>query len=90
MPQAIKDKFAQAVAKVMNDPAMRERLAKLDITPDVIPAAGAAHQAAKRDQELDAVHRRQGHQGGVILHNGDVPQIAAAAAYRRQGPLVVE
>ena len=39
MPQAVKDKLAQAVAKVMNDPAMRERLAKLDITPDVIPAA---------------------------------------------------
>ena len=39
MPQAIKDKFAQAVSKVMNDPAMRERLTKLDITPDVIPAA---------------------------------------------------
>ena len=39
MPQAVKDKLAQAVAKVMNDPAMRERLTKLDITPDVIPAA---------------------------------------------------
>ena len=90
MPQAVKDKLAQAVAKVMNDPPMRERLAKLDITPDVIPAAGAARQAAKRDQELDAVHRRQGHQGGVILHNGDVPQITAAAAYRRQSPPVVE
>ena len=39
MPQAVKDKLAQAVSKVMNDPAMRERLTKLDITPDVIPAA---------------------------------------------------
>jgi len=39
MPAAVKDKLAQAIAKVMNDPAMRERLAKLDITPDVIPAA---------------------------------------------------
>ena len=39
MPPAVKAKLAQAVAKVMNDPAMRERLAKLDITPDVIPAA---------------------------------------------------
>ena len=39
MPQAVKDKLAQAVAKVMKDPPMRERLAKLDITPDVIPAA---------------------------------------------------
>lgn len=39
IPQPVKDKIAQAVGKVMNDPGMRERLAKLDITPDVIPAA---------------------------------------------------
>ena len=38
MPQPVKDKLAQAIAKVMADPAMRERLAKLDITPDVIAA----------------------------------------------------
>jgi tripartite-type tricarboxylate transporter receptor subunit TctC len=37
MPEAVKSKIAQAVAKVMADPAVRERLAKLDITPDVIP-----------------------------------------------------
>jgi tripartite-type tricarboxylate transporter receptor subunit TctC len=39
MPQAVKDKIAQAVSKVMNDPATRDRLDKLDITPDVISAA---------------------------------------------------
>jgi tripartite-type tricarboxylate transporter receptor subunit TctC len=39
MPAAVKNKLAQAIAKVMNEPAMRERLAKLDITPDVIAAA---------------------------------------------------
>ena len=49
MPQPVKDKLAQAIAKVMNDPATRERLAKLDITPDVLPAA-AMH--AKLESEI--------------------------------------
>jgi tripartite-type tricarboxylate transporter receptor subunit TctC len=37
LPDAVKAKISQAVAKVMADPAVRERLAKLDITPDVVP-----------------------------------------------------
>ena len=36
MPDAVKTKLYQALAKVMNSPATRERLAKLDITSDVI------------------------------------------------------
>jgi len=36
MPEPVKAKLYQAVSKVMNDPAVRERLAKLDITPDLI------------------------------------------------------
>jgi tripartite-type tricarboxylate transporter receptor subunit TctC len=36
LPGPVKAKLAQAVAKVMGDPAVRGRLAKLDITPDVI------------------------------------------------------
>jgi tripartite-type tricarboxylate transporter receptor subunit TctC len=36
MPQPVKDKLYKAVSKVMNDPAAKARLAKLDITPDVI------------------------------------------------------
>jgi tripartite-type tricarboxylate transporter receptor subunit TctC len=39
IPQPVKDKLAQAIEKVMAAPAMRARLAKLDIAPDVIPAA---------------------------------------------------
>ncbi len=36
LPTAVKSKIAQSVAKVMADPVVNERLAKLDITPDVI------------------------------------------------------
>jgi tripartite-type tricarboxylate transporter receptor subunit TctC len=36
LPGPVKAKLSQAVAKVMGDPAVRGRLAKLDITPDVI------------------------------------------------------
>jgi tripartite-type tricarboxylate transporter receptor subunit TctC len=39
MPAAVKDKLAQAITKIMAEPRLRERLAALDITPDVIPAA---------------------------------------------------
>ena len=39
LPDAVKSKISQAVAKVMGDQAVRERLAKLDITPDVVPGA---------------------------------------------------
>src|SRR4029078_8733928 len=41
MPDAVKAKLSQAVTKVMTDPKVTERLAKLDITPDVI----AGHHA---------------------------------------------
>jgi tripartite-type tricarboxylate transporter receptor subunit TctC len=37
LPDAVKAKIAGAVEKVMSDPAVRQRLAKLDITPDVVP-----------------------------------------------------
>jgi tripartite-type tricarboxylate transporter receptor subunit TctC len=36
MPDAVKAKLYQAFAKVMGNAGMRERLAKLDITPDLI------------------------------------------------------
>src|SRR4249919_59436 len=36
LPEPVKAKLSQAVAKVMGDPKVRERLAKLDITPDAI------------------------------------------------------
>jgi tripartite-type tricarboxylate transporter receptor subunit TctC len=49
LPDAVKTKVAQAVAKVMNDAAVKERLAKLDITPDVI-AGSALH--AKLEAEI--------------------------------------
>ncbi len=38
MPDAVKAKLEQAVSTVMADPRVRERLAKLDITPDFAPA----------------------------------------------------
>jgi tripartite-type tricarboxylate transporter receptor subunit TctC len=43
LPEPVKAKLSQAIAKVMNDAKVRERLAKLDITPDVID--GPAMQA---------------------------------------------
>lgn len=39
LPEAVKTKWAQAISKIMNDPRTQERLLKLDITPDVVPAA---------------------------------------------------
>ena len=36
LPEPVKAKLSQAIAKVMGNGAVRERLAKLDITPDVI------------------------------------------------------
>src|SRR6185503_5602668 len=39
MPAAVKTNVAAVFAKVLTDPAVDERLAKLDITPDVISAA---------------------------------------------------
>src|SRR5262245_14796393 len=38
LPPAVKAKLEQAVSTVMVDPKVRERLAKLDITPDFVPA----------------------------------------------------
>jgi tripartite-type tricarboxylate transporter receptor subunit TctC len=38
LPDAVKTKWAQAINKIMNDPRTQERLLKLDITPDVVPA----------------------------------------------------
>ena len=38
MPDAVKAKLEKAVATVMSDQRVRERLAKLDITPDFAPA----------------------------------------------------
>ena len=38
MPNDVKAKLEQAVATVMSDPRVRERLAKLDITPGFAPA----------------------------------------------------
>jgi tripartite-type tricarboxylate transporter receptor subunit TctC len=49
MPQAVKTKLAQAVSKVLNDPRVNERLTKLDVTPEIIPAA-AMH--AKLEAEI--------------------------------------
>jgi tripartite-type tricarboxylate transporter receptor subunit TctC len=43
LPEPVKARLAQAVTKVMNDPKVQERLAKLDITPDVI-SGPAMHQ----------------------------------------------
>ena len=39
MPDEVKAKLAQALSTVMSDQHVRERLAKLDITPDFAPAA---------------------------------------------------
>ena len=36
LPDAVRSKVSQAAAKVLGNPVVRERLAKLDITPDVI------------------------------------------------------
>jgi tripartite-type tricarboxylate transporter receptor subunit TctC len=49
MPEPVKAKLTQAIAKVMGNNAARERLAKLDITPDVIDGT-AMH--AKLEREL--------------------------------------
>jgi tripartite-type tricarboxylate transporter receptor subunit TctC len=49
MPDAVKAKLAQAVATVLGNPAVRERLAKLDITPDVV-AGPALH--SKLESEI--------------------------------------
>ena len=45
---------------------------------------GDARQARKRDQELDALHRRQGHQGGIARGTAKCRIPSAASPYRRQ------
>ena len=52
----------------MANPAVRERLTKVDTDPSFAPGAGAQGQARERDQELVEVHRRQGHQGRAVAH----------------------
>ncbi len=47
-PEPVKAKLSQAIAKVMGNNAARERLAKLDITPDVIDGA-AMHAKLERE-----------------------------------------
>jgi tripartite-type tricarboxylate transporter receptor subunit TctC len=49
LPEPVKAKLSDAIAKVFNNPALRERLAKLDITPDVI-SGPAMH--AKLETEI--------------------------------------
>jgi tripartite-type tricarboxylate transporter receptor subunit TctC len=49
LPEPVKAKLFQALSKVMTDPKVTERLAKLDITPDVI-SGSAMH--AKLESEI--------------------------------------
>ena len=49
MPEPVKAKVSQALAKVMGNNAARERLAKLDITPDVIDGQA---MRAKLEREI--------------------------------------
>jgi tripartite-type tricarboxylate transporter receptor subunit TctC len=49
MPAPVKDKLSQALTKVMTNPKVAERLAKLDVTPDVI-SGPAMH--AKLESEI--------------------------------------
>ena len=46
LPEAAKARLAQAVAGVMSDPAVRTRLVKLDIVPDVLAAPALAAKLA--------------------------------------------
>ena len=55
-----------AVRSVMSNPKVRERLAKLDIEPDLRASPGElGNKLHERDRQLDQVHRRERHQGGV-------------------------
>ena len=65
LPEPVKAKLSQAIAKVMGDPrgARAPRQARHHAGRHRRP--GDARQARTRDQELDPVHRRQGHQGGI-------------------------
>jgi len=48
MPEPVKAKVSQALVKMMGNNSARERLAKLDITPDVIDGA-AMHAKLERE-----------------------------------------
>ena len=61
----------------MANPAVRERLAKVDTDPSFAPGPALEGQARERDQELVDVHRRQGHQGRTVTA---VPLTAVMAA----------
>ena len=65
LPDAVKAKLVQAVTKVMTDPKVRgaPRQARHHAGRHRRPSD--ACKARKRDQELDHVRRRQGHQGGM-------------------------
>ena len=77
MPNDVKAKLEQAVATVMSDPRVRERLAKLDITPGFAPCSGAENQARRRNQELDEVHRQPWDPAGMT-------RVAERARSRRE------
>ncbi|MCC6889181.1 MAG: tripartite tricarboxylate transporter substrate binding protein [Hyphomicrobiales bacterium] len=42
LPETVKTKLAHAIATIMGDPAVRARLTKLDIMPDVVPGPAMA------------------------------------------------
>ena len=65
MPEAVKGKLSAAFAKALTTPQLRERLAKDRHRADLCAGAGAADEACPRDRQLDEVHRRPWHQGGV-------------------------
>jgi tripartite-type tricarboxylate transporter receptor subunit TctC len=54
MPEAAKAKLDRAVATVMSDPKVRERLAKLDIAPDYAPAAALSAKLANEIRNWSA------------------------------------
>ncbi len=68
LPDAVKAKLSrQAFTKVMTDLKVAERLAKLDITSDVISGAAMHAKLESEIKNWTSFHRRQGHQGGVTL-----------------------
>jgi tripartite-type tricarboxylate transporter receptor subunit TctC len=50
LPDAVKARLSETVAKVMSDPKVQERLAKLDITPDVISARPCTRSSRARSR----------------------------------------
>ena len=72
-PEPIRAKLEKALQATMANPAVRERLAKVDTDPSFAPGPALQGQARERDQELVEVHRRQGHQGRAIGVSGMRP-----------------